>query len=49
MRWFTGDLNVIIYQTDGADIHQQQEKISLKYAKSKIEATIPLAYKVKKT
>ena len=36
MRWFTGDIKVVIYQTDGADITAQTQKIRLKNPKTKV-------------
>lgn len=49
MRWFSGEVNVMIYLTDGAEIQTQQQKMSLKFGKSIVSVNIPLQYKVKKT
>lgn len=49
MRWFSGEVNVMIYLTDGAEIQTQQQKMSLKYLKNTVSVNIPLQYKVKKT
>lgn len=50
-RWFTGDINVVIYQVEGSggDILKQQHKMSLKEFKSTVAAHIPLQGRVKRT
>jgi len=42
IRWFTGEVNVMIYLTDGAEIQTQQQKMSLKYLKNSVSVNIPL-------
>lgn len=49
MRWFEGEVNVMLYLTDGADISTQQQKMSLKYGEDSVSINIPLSVKVKKT
>ena len=49
MRWFTGEVNVMIYLTDGAEIQTQQHKMGLKFGKTTVNVNIPLSHKVKKT
>lgn len=39
----------MIYQTDGSEIHTQQQKMSLKLGKTQVSVNIPLHCKVKKT
>ena len=48
-RWFEGEVNVMLYLTDGADISTQQQKMSLKHGENQVSINIPLAVKVKKT
>ena len=49
-RWFTGVLNVMIYQVEGnsGDILPQQYKLTLKDLKSKVSVHIPLHGKVRR-
>jgi len=47
-RWFNGEIKVVIYQTDGAEITAQTQKIKLRYPKSKVQCNIPLQCKVRK-
>lgn len=47
-RWFNGDIKVVIYQTDGADITTQTQKIKLRHPRTKVQCNIPLACKVRK-
>jgi hypothetical protein len=48
-RGFEGEVNVMLYVTDGADISLQQQKMTLKYSESEVSINIPLSVKVKKT
>jgi hypothetical protein len=48
-RWFEGEVNVMLYLTDGADISTQQQKMSLKNFENEVTINIPLSVKVKKT
>ncbi len=50
-RWFTGNINIVIYQIEGngGDIIPQQHKMSLKEFKSVTTSHIPLQGKVKRT
>ena len=48
-RWFEGEVNVMLYLTDGADISTQQQKMSLKMGENEVTINIPLSAKVKKT
>lgn len=41
-RWFTNDIKLVIYTTDGGDIYRQEEKIKLKYPKTRIVRGIPI-------
>ncbi len=48
-RWFVGEVNVMLYVTDGADISTQQQKMNLKWQENEVSINIPLSVKVKKT
>lgn len=48
-RWFEGEVNVMLYLTDGADISTQQQKMTLKEGENEATINIPLNAKVKKT
>lgn len=47
-KWFNGDVKVVIYQTDGADITTQTQKIKLRYPKTKLNCNVALDCKVRK-
>lgn len=49
MRWFAGDVNVMLYLTDGNEIHSQQQKMNLKWGKTTVTVNIPLQTKVRRT
>ncbi len=48
-KWFQGEVNVMLYLTDGAEITAQQQKMSLKWGEREVSINIPLNVKVKKT